>query len=159
LAAVGAVVRQRYRKLRRSSGMPRGFPPPTTLIVIQRLAREHALDPRLAPTDRHMQRWAGSQGSGLPVDPDDADGLPRTRLPILPPDEAVITDQIVLGSPSMWQRFIFAWYRSPKPKEVIAEELGMRVQAVYDERRLVLAYMLGRLTEAGIVLPSMLRNW
>jgi hypothetical protein len=146
------------KRLRRANGSTapdgRHFPPPTALEVIRHITRSHALDPRLEPTDRHLHRWAASQGSGLPLDPDLADILPRVRVPPLSDDIAVVTDQIVLHSPEYWKRFVFKWYRSPKPKEVIAQELGMRVQAVYDERRLALAYMFGRLTEAGVAIPS-----
>jgi hypothetical protein len=150
---------QRYRKLRRSTPMPRGFADPTTLVMIQRIAREYALDPRLAPTDRHMHRWAGSQGSGLPVDPALADGLPRTRLPPLSDDVAIITDQIVLHSPPYWQRFVFKWYRSPKPREVIAAELGVPVLSIGAEHQVLLAYLMGRLTGAGVVLPKLQKDW
>lgn len=106
-----------------------------------------------------MQRWAASQGVGLPVDPRLADALPRTRLPPLPDDVAIITDQIVLHSPTYFQRFTFKWYRSPKPRELIAEELGLPVIAIPLEHHVVLAYFMGRLVGAGIVLPKLQKDW
>jgi hypothetical protein len=124
------------------------------MAVIRLMARANALDPRLLPTERHLQRWAVSQGSGLPLPSELADILPRTKLPPLPDDQAVVTDQAILHSPRYWQRFVHSWYRSPKPAEVIAGELGLSRASVYDERRLVLAYFFGRLTEAGIPLAS-----
>lgn len=155
---MGAAVRKHYRLRKPGAAIVRElWAPPTDAALIRRITREHALDPRLAPTDRHMTRWAASQGSDLPLDPARADSLPRTRLPPLSPTEAVVTDQIVLRSPDHWQRFIVAWYRSPKPTEVIAEEIGVSLRQVFDERRLVLAYLLGRLHEAGLIVATFVR--
>lgn len=146
------------RLLRRANGSTapdaRAFPPPTTLAVLRHVRRQNALDPRLEPTDRHMQRWAVSQGSALPLDPALADILPRLKVPPLPDDQAVVTDQVVLRSPEHWKRFVFKWYRSPKPKEVIARELGLRTQTVDVERLIVLAYLHGCLTTAGIAIAA-----
>lgn len=122
--------------------------------IIRRLERQNRMDLRLLPTHRHMQQWAESQGADLPVDPDAGDGIPRTKLPPLNDDYAVITDQIVQTVPEDWRNFIFSLYRSPKPTEVIAEEFGWKKTQVYFERKLVLAYLLGRLTEAGVRLAS-----
>ncbi len=95
------------KRLRRGNGstVPDGrhFPPPTALEVIRHITRPHALDPEVA------------------------DRLPRVRVPPLSDDIAVVTDQIVLRSPEYWKRLMFSWYRSPKPKEVIAAELEVFV--------------------------------
>lgn len=88
------------------------------------------------------------------MDPDDADGLPESRPPPLPYDESIVTDFIVLHSPVWARDFVFMWFRSDKTVEQIAERLQVRARAVYDERKLALAYYLGRLTEAGIRIPT-----
>lgn len=122
--------------------------------AIRLLTREKALDPRFRPVDRYLWRWSIGQGSGLPMDPDDADGLPESRPPPLSGDESVITDAIVLRSPVWARDFVFMWFRSDKTVEEIAQRLQVRARAVYDERKLTLAYYLGRLTEAGIMIPT-----
>lgn len=116
--------------------------------VIRRLTRPNALDPRLAPTDRHMQRWAVGQGDGFP----DADRalFVQSRLTPLSPDIDIKTDQIVLACPAHWQRFIVRWYRSDCSVQQLAVEMGMRRDKLFLERRIVLAYLLGRLTAIGI---------
>jgi hypothetical protein len=126
----------------------------TPADVIRRISRQNALDPRLAPTDIHMQRWAVSGGSGLPLEQAEAELLPRSVFSPLPDDQAIVTDKIVLAAPDHWRSFIHDWYRSPKPTNLIAESMGLRRRAVYEERRIVLAYLLGRLTGAGIRIPS-----
>lgn len=122
--------------------------------AIRRITRQNSLDVRFVPTDRHMQRWAQSQGADLPLDAELGDAIPKVKLPPLPDDQAVITDQIVLDAPEYWRDLIFSWYRSPKPTDVIATELGCKKTQIYFEWKLVLAYLLGRLTEAGVRLPS-----
>jgi hypothetical protein len=132
---------------------PRVTPPPHALAsaqAIRRLTRPNALDPRLAPTDRHMQRWAVGQGSGFP-DPDRA-MFPQSRLTQLAPEIDIMTDQIVLTSPAHWRRFIVLWYRSDCSTEQLALDLGMGRDKLFVERRIVLAYLLGRLTADGIPL-------
>jgi hypothetical protein len=130
------------------------YVPPASIEVVRHITRRNALDGRLEPTDWHMQRWAQSQGSDLLISDEAADALPRVKLPPLADEDAVITDQIVLHSPDHWRGFVFSWYMSPKPVEVIAKELGCEKRTVYTERRLVLAYLLGRLTEAGVRIAS-----
>jgi hypothetical protein len=102
----------------------------------------------LLPTDRHMQRWAVGQGSGIP-DPERALFL-ESRLTPLPLDIDILTDQIVLSSPDHWRRFLVCWYRSDCSTEQLAADLGMGRDKLFIERRIVLAYLLGRLTASGI---------
>jgi hypothetical protein len=125
---------------------------PSPAQVIRRLTRQNALDPRLMPTDRHMQRWAVGQGNGFP-DPERALFL-ESRLTPLPLEVDVITDQIVLSSPEHWQRFLVRWYRSDCSAEQLASELGIGRDKLFIERRIVLAYLLGRLTASGICIPT-----
>jgi len=121
---------------------------PSAPEIIRRITRPNALDPRLAPTDRHMQRWAVGQGSGFP-DPERALFL-QSNLTPLALEVDVATDQIVLTTPVHWRRFIKLWYRSDCSVEQLAKDLDMGRDKVFVERRIVLAYLLGRLTAVGI---------
>jgi len=124
------------------------YPAPTSIDVIRRITRQNALDPRLMPTDRHMQRWAVGQGTGLPNT--ERALMPSSTLTPLPTAEAIVTDQVVLNSPGYWRRFVVLWYRSDCSVDQMAGELRCARQRLYEERRIVLAYLLGRLTAAGI---------
>jgi hypothetical protein len=127
-------------------------PAPVSMQIIRRLARPNALDPRLAPTDRHMQRWAVGQGTGLP-NPDRALFL-QSNLTPLAPEVDILTDQVVLTAPAHWRKFTALWYRSDCSVEQLAAKLDMGRDKLFIERRIVLAYLLGRLTEVGIRLPT-----
>jgi hypothetical protein len=127
--------------------------------TLRRITRRNAQDPRLEPTDRHLQRWVVSLYGGLELGVtnipfDDSPKASKFRLPPLSDDVAMITDQVVASSPSYWQRFIHNWYLTSKPIEVIAKELNCERANMYTERRLVLSYVLGRLTEAGVRIAS-----
>jgi hypothetical protein len=117
---------------------------------VRAITRPTALDRRFRPIDRYLRRWAVSQGSDIPLTPEEADGLPESKLSPLPPDEAIVADQIILDSMPDVQCLVFAWYRSSKPREVIARALNVTERAVYYEHKLALAYLLGRFTQAGI---------
>lgn len=126
---------------------------PTPAEVIRRIARQNTLDPRLLPTDRHMQRWAVGQGTGLPND--ERALYPRANLTPLPQSESIVTDQVVLAAPGYWRRFVVLWYRSDCSVDQLRAELGgISRDRVFDERRLVLAYLLGRLSSVGIRIPT-----
>lgn len=77
----------------------------------------------LLSTDRILQRWAVSIGSGLPSD--EWDDRPVAKPPRLDDETAIIVDQCVLHSPPRTRSLVTAWYRTPKPREVIAHGLGM----------------------------------
>ena len=143
-------VRGGFRRKRGSELPPEltVFRDPTPADVIRRLTRVNSLDPRLLPTDRHMQRWAVGQGTGLP----NADRAlhPKTTMTPLPELEAIITDKVVLAAPSYWRRFTVMWYRSDCSTDQIATAFRMSRDKVFIERRLVLAYLLGQLSAAGI---------
>lgn len=128
---------------------------PTPLEVVKRITRHNATDARLEGIDRHMQRWAQSQGSGVPEQAADIDHLvSKFKLTPLPAAEAVITDRIVLELLTPWRFFVHAWYRGDMPVHLIAEELGMERRRLYEERRIILAYLLGRLTAEGVRIAS-----
>lgn len=127
--------------------------------ALRRITRRNAQDPRLEPTDRHLQRWVvslygGIEGDVKSVPFDDALKASKFRLPPLADDVALITDQVVATSPNYWERFVHNWYLTSKPIEVIAKELRCERTQVYTERRIVLAYLLGRLTQAGVRIAS-----
>lgn len=128
------------------------FRPPTAAAVIRTITRQNAIDPRLFTTDGHMQRWAVGQGTGLP-NPERA-LRPKSTLPPLAPEVAILTDQVVLSSPRPWQRFVVLWYRSDCSTDQLLERLALSRDKLYIERRLVLAYLLGRLTAVGIRLAT-----
>lgn len=138
VAALTAVDEEIYQLLRAA----------TPAAVIRRITRHNALDPRLMPTDRHMQRWAVGQGDGFPAS--DRAMYPISRLTPLAPDVDIATDQVVLSSPPHWRRFTVRWYRSDCSIDQLASEFGLRRDKLFVERRLVLAYLLGRLTAAGV---------
>jgi hypothetical protein len=144
-------MRGSYRK-KSLRELPQVYCPPMSAEVIRLITRQNALDPRLAPTDRHMQRWAAGQGTGLP-NPDRALIVRATMTP-LPTIDAIVTDKVVLDSPRYWRRFIVLWYRSDCSVDQMAEDMQLSRDKVFIERRLVLAYLLGRLTALGILIPT-----
>lgn len=132
---------------------------PSDPEVLRRITRRNAQDPRLEPTDRHMQRWVVSLYGGIDggvrnIPYDDSIRVSRFRLPPLPDEVALSTDLIVASSPKYWERFIHTWYLTSKPVEVICKELRCERRAIYTERQLVLSYLLGRLTQAGVRIAS-----
>lgn len=122
--------------------------------AVRAIYRDKALDPRFRAVDRYLWRWSVGQGTGLPPDPEMADKLPVSRPTPLAPDEAILVDQAIIRSPAWASRFVFMWFRSDRTVEEIAVQLACRARAVYDERRLVLGYYLGRFTEIGITISS-----
>lgn len=141
--------------MQRRSQLLAVYVPPASLEVIRRITRKNALDPRLEPTDRHMQRWAISLCGGITV--------PRlAQLKIAPSgsreplsqESAAATDRVVASSPEHWRLFVELWYCTAKPTEVIAEEIGVERATLYVERRLLLAYLLGSLTRSGVRIAS-----
>lgn len=102
--------------------------------------------PHLEATSRHLVRWALTFEAR-------AERPPNAVLPPLPDAEAAVIDAVVQDSPVYVRRLVLPWYCSHTPPAQIAEERGVSRSAIYDERRMVLAYLLGRLTEAGIDLP------
>jgi len=134
--------------------IPTVYPFRLSPAALRLLARDKALDPRFRPIDRYLWRWSVGQGTGLPLPAEDADALPESKPTPLAPDEAIVVDLAILHSPAWARDFVFAWFRSDKTVEEIAERLMCRARAVWDERKLVLAYYLGRFTELGIKIPT-----
>lgn len=124
---------------------------------VRRLTRQNALDPRLEPTDRHMQRWSVSQhmtlaelgftGAEIPT-------ASKFRLTPLADDIAAVTDRIYAQTPIFWRNFVWDWYCTDKSTELIAKQAQCTRASIYTERRIVLAYFLGRLIQAGVRIAS-----
>lgn len=105
---------------------------------LRALPRE--LPPELLTTDRVLQRWAVSIGSGQPTD--EWDDLPReARPPPLDDVTSMIVDQVVCKTPRMTNMFLVLWYKTPKPVSVIAHEMQMRRESVYRSWALILNFM------------------
>lgn len=101
-----------------------------------------ALPRNLITTDRILQRWAVSSGTGLPVE--DHDDLPRAKPPPLPDDVAIEVDLLISRSPPRTYKLVRKWYRSPEPAEAIAASLGMSARNIYKARNICLHFMRDR---------------
>lgn len=148
-----AEVTSNWKRNHRPGAVPEVIPQRSlTAEAVKSITRHNTLDRRFRGMSRYLERWSVGQGSGLPISDEAADALPRltTRPTALPDDESTVADLTILHSPDWFRRFVFMWYRSPMPVEAIAKELDIRVRAVHEEHRIVLAYFLGRFTEAGV---------
>lgn len=122
--------------------------PNTTIRAITSDAGvKFALARELITTDRILQRWAASSGSGLPTDK--WDDSRRAKPTPLPDDVAIVVDRCILGTPERMKELIQRWYRSPQPREVIARELGISVGNIYRVRNVYLQDLRARLEAAG----------
>ncbi len=132
--------------------VPEVPPHPLSPSQLRMLARDTALDPRFRAVDRYLWRWALGHGTGLP--PENPDILREARPTPLPAEDIIRVDQLLDESPTWVRDFVVWWFRSDATVEEIAERLGCRARAVYDERKLVLSNIHGRLAEAGIRIPT-----
>lgn len=121
---------------------------------VRMLTRDTALDPRFRGIDRFLWRWSVGQGSDMQISAEDAENLPVSKPTPLQPDVAIVVDQAILKSADWAQRFVFLWFRSDASVEEIASAIRCRARAVYDERKIVFSYYLGRFHEIGIRIPS-----
>lgn len=124
---------------------------------IRRLTRQNALDPRLEPTDRHMQRWSVSRHDTLDeLGFNSFDVIPASRFRLTPlaDDIAAVTDRIFAQTPTFWRDFVWDWYCTNKSTDLIAAHAQCTRASIYTERRIVLAYFLGRLIQAGVRIAS-----
>lgn len=119
------------------------------------VTRPGALDPRLRPADRYLERWAATHGSGEVLPLAAVSSLtprsPPAKILPLGDRESLLVDGAVRGSKPWARTFAILWYRSACTVQEIAVHLRIRRrQAVYDERNTVLAYYLGRFEEMGL---------
>lgn len=158
------------RKLRRSGGRvePRQvFISPLPASKLQALTRQNSLDRRFRPTARWLERWSAGQGSGMKLTDKEMERLAergaqdeearearRVLATPLPDLDAITSDLVIQRSPSWIETFARLWYCTDLSVEVIAKELGMDTREIYREHKVVLAYLLGRFTEAGLPIPE-----
>jgi hypothetical protein len=122
---------------------------------VRAMTRPGATDPRLRPADRWLERWAATHGAG-PILPSIASvslvaRTPSGSIPTLDDRESLLVDAVVDSSPNWARTFAVLWYRTPCTVQEIADVLHIRWrQDVYEERRTVLAYYLGRFIEIGL---------
>jgi len=102
-------------------------------------AARFALPRELITTDRVLQRWAASIGTGMPSD--EWDDQPRARPVPLPDDVAIDVDQCVLTSPPRTRECITRWYKTPQPAEVIARKLRVSARNLYRYHAIALNFM------------------
>jgi hypothetical protein len=98
-----------------------------TKSVLKALLGEVSYGPlpqELVPVDRIMQRYWVANGNGVQVPVWD-DNPRYSRPPPLDDDTATVVDRIVLKLPPRNHLVVKAWYGSPLPTRVIAEEIGM----------------------------------
>lgn len=117
---------------------------------LQEATRHNTLDPELVPTDRMMQRWAVSVGSGLPQDVEGWDDKPISKPPPLDDETAITVDRIVQQLGEKYRRLAVSWYKSAKPRQSIAYELAIPRSSMYLEWRAMLWYLRGRFQGAGL---------
>jgi hypothetical protein len=98
-------------------------------------------------TDRVLQRWAVSVGSGLATEC--WDDSPVSRPSPLSDDLAIIVDQCVLRAPRRKGMLVQLWYRTPAPTAVIARRLNCGPTALKLEWIATLMYMKLRFAAAN----------
>ena len=99
-----------------------------------------ALPVDLIPTDRVIQRWHISVIGFLPTQR--WDESKRARLSPLDDVTAIVVDQIICSAPERHREIIWAWYGTPAPTRVIAEDLGISPSGLKLELHSSLTYML-----------------
>jgi hypothetical protein len=105
------------------------------------------LDEELMPTDRIMQRWAVSIGSGFATD--EWDDRPVSRPPPLDDATAIVVDQSIMKGSPRYSRIVRSWYKTPAPSATIAESLGLSRSGLYLEWRCSLFYFRSRFIGSG----------
>ncbi len=110
-------------------------------------ATRFALPRELLTTDRVLQRWAVSSGTGLPAE--EWDDQPRAKLPQLSDDVAIEVDQCVMSSPRRTRIIIKSWYRTPEPNEVIARKLCISPRNLYTYHSIALNFMRWKFEGSG----------
>lgn len=101
----------------------------------------------LATTNRILERWAVSVGTGTPTDrwQDEA----RSRPTPLDDPTAIVVDQIIMRSPKRSKALIFKWYRTDLPSQAIARELRLSPNNLVVAWHVVLIHTQARFIESG----------
>jgi hypothetical protein len=97
------------------------------------------IDPELMPTDRIMQRWAVSIGSGMPSE--EWEQAPKARPTALDDESSTIIDQIVLHAPQRYRLLLLPWYKGTGSSTTIQARLGVTRYGLYFEWRCSLFYV------------------
>lgn len=114
------------------------------------------LPKELLPTDRILQRWDVSMGSGLPSD--EWDDRPSSKPPPLDEATAVVVDQIILKLPRRTNLVVVSWYRTPEPTEVIARRLNVSPSTLEKGLRVCLNFVKWKFEESKhLTLLNLLR--
>jgi hypothetical protein len=92
--------------------------------LIDKPMRPFVVPTEFATTDRILQRWAVSIGTGVQSD-QWQDMPPRSRPPPLDDHSAIIMDQIVMRSQPKTKAIIFKLYRTDLPNSAIASMLNL----------------------------------
>jgi hypothetical protein len=110
-------------------------------------SKERQLDEELMPTDRIMQRWAASIGSGMPES--EWDTTPKSKPPVLDDESAMIIDQIVLKAPHRYRTLLLPWYKGNGSSTTIQQKLGVSRHGLYFEWRCSLFYVRQEIRRTG----------
>lgn len=102
----------------------------------------------LLTTNRVMERWAVTNGSGLPSERWD-DNPRKSRVPALDDHTALVVDQIVQHSPPRTRKLVVGWYMRPVPTRELARELSMSQSAVERGLHVCLNYLRWRFESTG----------
>lgn len=110
----------------------------------------------LIPTDRILQRWDVSNGTGLPTSRWSDHRI--SRPPPLDDDTATIVDQLVLHAPVLKRRLLYAWYHTSATPLDLAADLGLTPREVKQQLIISLGYMSLKFKEnPNITLRRLLR--
>lgn len=93
----------------------------------------------LLKTNRIMERWAVSNGSGLPAHR--WDDSRKAKPPPLDDHSAYIIDRIVRECPPRTNRIIEEWFRRPLPTSEIARQMGMTRKSLLKSVLVVLNFL------------------
>jgi hypothetical protein len=111
-------------------------------------ARCAVCPPEFATTDRVMQRWAASIGSGLQSDKWQDVEL-KSKVPPLDDHTSIIVDQIVMGGPPKTKAFNLKWYCTNLPGGVIAKQLNLTEATLLTAWHMSLLFMQHRFVKSG----------
>lgn len=104
------------------------------------------LDPELLPTNRIMERWAVSIGSGLAADDD---WEPKSRPTPLDDASSTVVDQIVIHAPQRYRILLLPWYKGTGSSTTIQEKLGVTRHGLYFEWRCSLFFVRQEIRRSG----------
>jgi hypothetical protein len=101
----------------------------------------------LLTTDRILQRWAASNGTGLPTEL--WDDRRKSKPPELDDETALIVDHIVETSPPRTRRLVKGWYCRPIPTAELAREMHMSARSIEKAHVLTLNFLKWKFERAG----------